>query len=283
MEQNLVIYTNLFTIQGRNVEDNRYIDMFYIWLHRVMKNGYLGSKDGILLLVDKVTLEFMKKSNLFKLLLSKLTCNFYFFTYEQPKSLKEGFLERFYYNKIISKFSSNTLFLQVDIDVLVNDNLRDLFYLSEDTIIKPNSIYLNAEANLLESNYYGFLATDEDKKLLKEKGMLQAPGFTAGTFAFTPGNKVEEFFTYIVSLFEGESSFYTVDQPFFNKAVFKYLYKDEDLELQFYPIDDRLITFNVFSHDISGEPNPVLLNFGGEPGKESFHWDKIFTELFVGR
>jgi hypothetical protein len=279
MEQNLVIYTNLFTLQGRNVEDNRYIDMFYIWLHRVIKKGYLGSKDGIILLVDKVTLEFMKKSNLFNFLLSKLTCNFYFFTYEQPKSLKEGFLERFNYNKIISKFNSNTLFLQVDIDVLVNDNLRNLFSLN----VPPNSIYLNAEANLLESNYYGLLASDDDKKLLQEKNMLNVPGFTAGTFAFRPGKKVEDFFNYIISLFEGDSSFYTVDQPFFNKAVFKYLYKDEDPGLQFYPIDERLIAVNVYSCDISGKPNPVLLNFCGEPGKEFFHWDKIFTELFVGR
>jgi hypothetical protein len=169
----------------------------------------------------------------------------------------------------------------VDVDVLVNDNLRDL--LSEDTIIQPNTIYLNTEMGLLESNYYGLLATDEDKKLLQEKGMLNVPGFTSGTFAFTPGNKVEEFFNYINSLFEGESSFYTVDQPFFNKAVFKYLYKDEDPELQFYPIDERLIAVNVYSCDISGKPNPVLLNFCGEPGKEFFHWDKIFTELFVGR
>lgn len=276
MEQNIIIYTNIFTLQGRNVEDNRYIDMFYIWLNRVIKNGCLSSKDGIALLVDKVTLEFMKKSTLFNLLLTKLRCNFYFFTYDQPSSLKEGFLQRFYYKKITSRFT-NSIFLQVDVDVLINDNLRNLFT----TNPQPNTIYLNSEMGILENNYYGSLATDEDKKMLVDKGMLSAPGFTAGTFAFTTGNKVEEFFNYIVSLFDCESSFYTVDQPFFNAGIFKYLYKDEDPELHFFPIDERLIAVNVYSSDISGEPNPVLLNFCGEPGKEFFHWDKIFTELFV--
>ena len=37
MLSSVIIYTNLFTLEGRDEKKNKYIDMYYIWLLYIIK------------------------------------------------------------------------------------------------------------------------------------------------------------------------------------------------------------------------------------------------------
>ena len=68
----IVIYTNLFTIKGRDIKINKYIDMYYIWLFNIIKYANLKSNDCCITFVDNDTFEHIKNSSILEFLRSKI-------------------------------------------------------------------------------------------------------------------------------------------------------------------------------------------------------------------
>ena len=140
------------------------------------------------------------------------------------------------------------------------------------------TIILRPEEHILGSNYYGELATDEDKTLIMNK-CPNMPGFSAGIFAWKNSKDIGYFFKLILEKAnETNKELYTVEQPFFNAAVFNYFFKNIGV-FRFNILSPNIVGHNIFSVQTNSET--VLLNFCGIPGDEEFHWNKILTQLIL--
>jgi len=275
MTSPVVIYTNLFTLEGRDEKKNKYIVMYYVWLLYIIKYAHLTESDQCITQIDSVTFAHIKTSLLFNML-SKRIPNFKVVEYNQPRNIKDGILQRYYMNGIVD--SSNTLsyFIHLDIDVLVINNIRNMF--KNDLDNNGTTIYLRPEEHILGSNYYGELASDEDKALIMSK-CPNLPGFSAGIFGWKNSKDIDDFFKFILAKAkETDKELYTVEQPFFNAAVFNYFFKKIGI-FRFNILSPNIVGHNIFS--IQANSETILLNFCGIPGDEEFHLNKILTQLIL--
>jgi hypothetical protein len=60
-----------------------------------------------------------------------------------------------------------------------------------------------------------------------------------------------------------DAGYYTIDQPFYNRAVYMM------------PRDSRLTKYVSYNGHGYSKEDTVLLNCGGEPGRDRIHYDKI--------
>lgn len=277
----IIIYTNLFTLSNRNVKDNKYIDMFYVWLFNIIKNGKLTMSDYCIIFIDNVTIEYIRKSCIYTFLIQYIQ-NFKIIEYNQPNTIKDGILQRYNIKNIINITYNveylNPYYIHLDIDVLVINDIRKLFVNNYENH-NNTTIYLRKEGKLLDSNYYGDIITTDEKQILDRSGMLYMPGFSAGIYAWRNSKDIKEYFEFVLNMAKKTTKeLYTVEQPFFNGAVFNYFFKKRGI-FNFVILDDICVGHNRFSNQVSS--NTILLNFCGIPGDESFHWDKILMELFI--
>jgi hypothetical protein len=271
----VVIYTNLFTLEGRDEKKNKYIDMYYVWLLYIIKYGQLTTSDYCITLIDSVTFAHIKTSPLFNMLSNRIP-KFKVVEYNQPKTIKDGILQRYYINDIVDSINPLSYFIHLDIDVLVINNIRYMF--RNELNDNNTAIYLRPEDHILTSNYYGELATDEDKALIMNK-CPNMPGFSAGIFAWKNSKDIRDFFELILAKAkETDKELYTVEQPFFNAAIFNYFFKKIGV-FRFNILSPNIVGHNIFSTQANSET--VLLNFCGIPGDDEFHWNKILTQLIL--
>jgi hypothetical protein len=280
MSMPIILFANLFTLKDRDVTKNKYIDMYYIWLNNVIKYGNLRSEDYCITFVDEITLRFMRSSQIFKFLVSKIS-NCHFIEYNQPSNIKDGIMKRYDIEEIqeITKTIEylNPIYLHLDIDVLIVKDIHILFkdYKAEN----KTTIFLKPEFywDFFNGLYYGELATEEDKELIRVKN-VNMPGFGAGIFGWSNSKDIAKYFNYIKNIAKTVSKeLHTVEQPFFNAAIFNYFFKEVGI-----------FNFILFSSDLVVE-NPnifekisekiVLINYCGGPGDERNHWDKQFLQL----
>ena len=175
----------------------------------------------------------------------------------------------------------NPIYLHLDIDVLVVNDIRKLNFINSGASAHPDrtTIFLRSEETITGDNYFGALMTDEDKLLLEANGTPNFPGFSAGIFGWMNNKYIKEYFHYILTYaLRTEKLLYTVDQPFFNAAVFQFIFKTPGY-FNFVVLDDNSIGHNIIGAHML--PSVVLTNFCGEPGIESVHWNKMFYQLIL--
>jgi hypothetical protein len=273
---NIIIYTNLFTLKGKECSKNKYIDMYYIWLLYIIKYANLQENDICVTLVDNITYNYIKSNNLFLLLIGKIK-NFNIIEYEQPDNIKQGMLERFKIYNILNIHSKYYIYL--DIDVIIIQNIRNIFSKSDiNSNDKIPTLFIKPEEHILGGNYYGELASEDDKNQIINM-CPNMPGFTSGIFIWTSDStNITDFFNFIIKTAnESNKELYTIDQPFFNAAIFNYLFKKVGL-IRF-NILNNVVGHNIFT--IQANSDTILLNFCGIPGDDKFHWDKILTQLCI--
>ena len=122
--------------------------------------------------------------------------------------------------------------------------------------------------------------TETDKAFLDEK-QLKLPGFSAGIFGWQNNIHILEFLNYIVQLaLDSNAEFYTIEQPFFNAALFKYMCNENsNSKFTFVIMSRAAIGHNVIGAHLS--PTNVLVNYCGEPADESLHWAKMYHQLLT--
>ena len=105
----MIVYTVLFTLVGKDPAENRYVEMFYIWLTHLLKNGGLGPSDKICIILDKPTIDFINSEFILKhiLNLSRVTIEFWLIL--QPRTLSDGMVHKYSLEEL--------LYLQVIINV----------------------------------------------------------------------------------------------------------------------------------------------------------------------
>jgi hypothetical protein len=281
MTKPIVLFTNLFTLKNKCVKSNRYIDMYYIWLNNILKYGKLTTNDYCITFVDDVTYNYLKDSPVFKFLITKIP-NTYFIIYSQPNIIKDGMMKRYNIEelqKITQQIEEKSpIYLYLDVDVLLVNNIRELF---NESNTSDTTIFLRPEVqfDFLNGLFYGQIVTDEDKELYLSKN-VKLPGFSSGIFGWTNSEKIKSFFDFVKNKAStNDKELYTVDQPFFNAALFNYFFKETG-QYKFITLDRERIVEN---HYVNSNQNQkiVLINYCGIPGDDSFHWDKMLLHLFI--
>jgi hypothetical protein len=276
-DKTVILYTNIFTLKDKDVKHNRYIDMYYVWLYNIIKYKCLDKNDICITLVDSITYNTILENEPFRDF-KKIIPNLLFIEYPQPENIKEGILQRYNIDRIM-KYTNNIVnpyYMHLDVDVLPFKNLRELF--KEPINNNKTTIYISPELKLLSNDYYGELITEDDMEILRNKKMLDMPGFSAGIFGWTNSKDIQHFFRFILEKARTtDKPLYTVEQPFFNSAIFHYLFKEIGI-FNFILQDKNKISIN----EIGGNNNKstVLINFCGVPGDDSLHWNKILFQYF---
>jgi hypothetical protein len=135
--------------------------------------------------------------------------------------------------------------------------------------VKDGTIAVHCEGYLKNTDYGGAFS---EKELEAVENMI---GFSAGKFLARGREMLQKLFLTIQMLEKGWTGkpLYTVEQPFFNRAI--YSLQEELVNL------DLLTEKNVCKDGVDLDTeNTVLVDFAGVPGDGDFHFKKIL-DLFV--
>jgi hypothetical protein len=238
----LFLNSVLFTLKDQAVRDNKYLMIFYTWLSKLVQNGGLTKDDFLLISIDERTLEFIKTTpKCLTYLLTELKCPWSFKIFPAPESLLDGMKIRYTPHDY-----KQDVFLYLDIDVLVMKSLKLITSQTENA-----KLYVCTEGTLRDPNYGADMSATDD------------PGYTSAIFMVTAPWVMEVLCRRVGELY-ADKGYYTLDQPFFNRAAYMMPRNDKLLT--------RLHSFN--GHGYSKE-DTVLLNCGGEPGNGQVHFEKI--------
>jgi len=257
----MIVYTVLFTLVGKDPAENRYVEMFYIWLSHVLKNGGLVTGDKICVLIDKPTIDFLNADFNIGFILSMCRVPIEFWLIHQPNTASEGMVQKYNIEEYPAIVSDCSLYL--DLDIVVKAPLTPVRELI------PNTLAVVVEGNLYNDDYGG-------KVLPREPGKESYPGFSAALFAFSVGETVREFMRCVKGgCLAQDPPFYTVEQPFFNKYLYEVFI---DPGRPFYVIPKKYVSNN----DMVPSDSVVFVNYCGDPGNGPRHIVKMILAMCMG-
>jgi hypothetical protein len=242
--------------------ENKYIDMFYIWFTYLKKYGGLGPDDCLGLIVDENTMECINSREPFGYISLGAPFSIEVSIMPRPSCFKYGLSER-YNTHHFTQFAKHDLNLYLDIDCLCIKNIHRFF----SQFNTENSFFAIAEGEMSHPNYRGELLTAEDTD-----GYV---GFSSGWYAWTHTPGQEEFFATVLKgcrEWSGDT-FYTVDQPFYNRELFLYMTKQKQKDFTLCALDEKIVAVNPLIYSPLAEAH--FANFPGEPGVANCHYDKM--------
>jgi hypothetical protein len=152
------------------------------------------------------------------------------------------------------------VYMYCDIDILILQSLHTL----TDTMIH-NTIYVHSENPDIRNPDYGASFSKEELDALPK----HTQGLSSGKFfIFGKGlySDLMDSVNYIC--YKNTQSLYTVDQPFYNKAVYT-------LEKSWYDINTELLDNRVSFNGANVTDKTVFLDLAGIPGDGELHLHKI--------
>ena len=238
-----------------------------IWYLFLKQHGGLVDGDSIIIQMDRVTYDFIKGTGEVDDFLKEIEIA----VYEQPTTPLEGMSARYKLAATLQKAVPGRMYLHLDLDVLVCRPLRQLY---DEIMIQNRLLYTTEEKvlgyakDILSENY---LAERIPLTDVQQTDLSGTGGIGAGTFGWHNMNpSFSEFFTEITrKINESTTSYYTVDQPFFNEAV---LLKKFNNEWSVYHVDSNLVGIN---EEITPSLPYVLMNYSGDPGNGQLHSEKL--------
>jgi hypothetical protein len=246
----------LFTVKGANVKENKYIDIFIMWLSLFIKNSGFGASDLLHIKIDSETFETIKSKLAFSTLInSNKAFPIRFLVFQQPENVLDGMMMRF------MKFNyTQDIYMYCDIDILI---LKPLSLLCKNLPI--NTICVHSEGLLTDTNYGSAFSKEEISRLPPN-----SLGFSSGKFMIYGKELYSEFLDTICHLKSKNSdTYYTLDQPFYNKAL--YLLNKEKYNTSLLDATQISPNGHFYTKDC------VLLDAMGVPGDGNFHFDKILN------
>jgi hypothetical protein len=261
----MLVYSILFTPEGKSPKENMYVQMFHIWVTFLIRNGGLTSSDRIDLLVDKETFAYMKEENITNLLIaSKHSIPVKFHLIDTPKTIAEGMCMRY------SIRSATDLCIFLDLDILVVSNLHDYWKSIPESNEKDTLFIFPEFATMWKDNYALHVIPES---LQKEYPSMK--GYTSGWFAYCPGTGIQRFLSDVCkscNSYKGKK-LYTIDQPFFNQQVF--VRKAAPVDCKVVDVSSDTLAWNTY---FPSAKSPFV-NFAGEPGVGSVHLTKMLGFL----
>lgn len=257
----MIVYTVLFTLVGKDPAENRYVEMFYIWLTYLLKNGGLGPTDKISIILDKPTIDFINSEFILKHILNLCKVPIDFWLIPQPRTLSEGMVNKYSLEEIPAIVSNCSLYIDLDITVVSSlVPMRELV---------PDTIAVVIEGNLNNDDYGGQLIHIEERK-------KEYPGFSAAIFAFSSGEYVKNFMRRVKEdCLAQDPPFYTVEQPFFNKYLYEMFINGDR---NFFILPKKYVDTN----NVTPSDSVIFVNYCGDPGNGSKHICKMIVGICVG-
>lgn len=242
----------IYTLKDREVKDNEYLNIFYIWLAKVIQSGGLTSQDSLYIIMDSRTIDYHKTNHTVLLaLLDTLQCSFSIVSVDEPQTQLEGMM-----NKYINIDYKENVYIYCDIDILISNTFQSML-----TDMKDNTIYVCKEGLLSDKNYSeGF--TYKTSTL---------PGFSAGKFIILGKDLRDSLFQTINDLCDYSTKFYSVEQPYFNKAI--YMHPIDNINI------NHLEQFVSFNGSMYEKTKTIFNDVAGEPGDGKKHLDKIIHSI----
>jgi len=234
----ICLYTVCFTLAGKDPATNGYCRMLLYWLLYITRNAGLSVADQVVVVVDSVTAEHLKSMlGEFARALPRVTM----LVAPQPKTMKEGMMLKYTFFEY-----SQDILLYMDIDTFVLRPLRGF---------QRDKLTLHIEGEWSHPNYGSGGA---------------GAGFSAGKWACGSRGIRDRLFSEVHRLAGRDTvAHYTVEQPYFNKAV-------RELESVW---DTRLLAHPVVCGNLNGfqAEHCMILDLCGEPGDGVVHENKIVT------
>lgn len=238
----------IYTIYDKQIEENKYVTIFLLWLSQLIKVGGLTKDDILHMYIDKRTIEYLFNNSIFGKLLSKISFQNQIFGIEAPKTHLEGMMWK--YNHSVY---TQDIYMYIDIDILIINSLHNLV-----ESITPNNIYVCIEGLLTNSDYGADIPLEEIVDGVK--------GFSAGKFIVYGRELRDNFFKTIQRFCNYDKAYYTIEQPFFNRAIITMENIDVDLF-----VSPKV----VLDPDLYNKNTTVLFDCAGEPGNGELHYSKI--------
>ena len=245
------VYTVLFTLSDSKPEENQYIKIFQIWLSQLIKTNGVHR---CVVLIDSKTFDYLKTAYILnKFILKKALFPISFIQFTPPKTLLEGMSYK--YHKF--NYDEENL-VYTDLDVLLLKPLSNL------NLSLEEALHVHAEGRVFESGYTD--AMSEQEKLHLDEA---AAGLSAGKFIIR-GKRIRDllFAKVLEYLKEEKKEFSTIEQPFFNRAIYNL---KNQISINPYSIREPVISINC--NDLTNDT--VFVDFKGDPGNGKFHLDKI--------
>lgn len=243
----------LFTLDGREVKENQYVRIFYIWLSKLIQNGGLTKDDMLMISIDKKTFDYISTSApSLNSIFCKLLCPHTFMIFPSPVTMMEGMQMRYEPHKY-----EQDAYMYCDIDVIVRKPLSTFL-----ERMMPDKMYVVVEGDLRDANYGADM-----------EGMEGNPGYTSGIWVITGQSICREFLIRLHNHYKVYAKYYALDQPFFNRAVYDMSHRNI--------IRDVLTEHTSFNGHNYNKDACVLFNCAGDVGDGLKHHEKIQDVLIM--
>lgn len=247
----------IYTLKDKEPKDNMYIDIFFIWLAKVIQSGGLRPTDLIQVAMDSRTCTFLEtKNNILSHLLDIIPCSFTIVEIPPPANSLEGMMNKYAYTEY-----TQDVYIYCDIDILIS---KPFYELADQ--LEENTMYFCNEGNLSDKNY-GEVFT-EDKHILEKLA-----GFSAGKFIIVGNGLRDSFFKSINDICDYSSKFYTVEQPYFNKAIYSIPRDKVNVNTS---ILEQYVAFNGKEYD---KKKTIFNDMAGDVADGKAHATKIMNAL----
>ena len=247
----------VYTLKDKEVKDNMYLEILYVWLGKVIQSGGLTENDLLQIIIDSRTYQYLENNdNVLSILLDKLPCSFTMVIVDPPANSLQGMMNKY----SITDYSQD-IFIYSDIDILISNPFSNLI-----DMLEPKSYYFCKEGYLEEENYSGSLSSQITDPNL--------PGFSAGKFIITDKELRDSFFKQIQAMCDYSTKFYTVEQPFFNHAIYSLPRDTVSVNI------DLLAEYVSFNGNDEYDKNKTIFNdMAGDVGNGDAHIKKIMTAM----
>ena len=253
----------LFTLKGKPVKDNKYVTIFNMWLSMCWKNAGLTHRDMLYIKMDSETYDYMKKDLVFRGLQKAAPCPVQIEICPPPPTLQEGMMMRY-----MPINYTQDVYMYCDIDILI---VKPLTSLTE--AMKPNTVYVHPEGHLTDPNY-GAAFTEEELAEFSKTNPFPL-GYSSGKYIIHGKGLYRDLMASVSRLFdENPKLHYTIDQPFFNKAIHTGPYDVDQILFNRATISQN---YHFYSNETT-----VLLDAMGIPGDGDFHLEKLIQFYILG-
>lgn len=234
----MIWLTILFTPVGRDAYRNEYIYCAMIWLTSLLRSGSVQLGDRVIIQTDAETAKRLREINLFRLHLVELRICI------QPRDVREGMNLKYLYRPE-GRDDQDAVVVYADTDQIFTKPFRP--------DLPPDTMLLYPEGPITETNYAG----DYDLS-------GAAAGYSAGLFAYRFGPRVAALLDDILHICKtSPKRFYSLDQPHYNKA------------LLLSPVNRVYLKPGTVSFNGHGDVGAAhVINLAGDPGADSFHFQK---------
>jgi hypothetical protein len=248
----------LFTLEDKEVKNNKYIHTFIIWLSHLIQYGNLREGDALYIISDNRTIEYIKntENTIFSTFCSFIKFRINLIHYEPPKTMMEGMMLRYRTNDY-----TQDIYMYCDIDILILDSLHRL----TDSMIE-NHIYICLEGDI--KNIYYSNGIPEELMLSID---CEKPGVSSGKFAIYGKEICKTLFEVMNSLCNYNLPNTTLDQPVFNYSII--LLKKSGFLIN----EDLLINYVSLNGEEYKKGTTILFDCAGfESGNDEIHYKKMF-------